>query len=155
MHIKLFFVTWLITSSQYCTSDFLHVWLGKAPASHSFPEFLSLPESPTYPLLPSLIKSIRKCRRQGRLNRDVFAHSVQKDYPNNGCVSPSVFTVWGTEPRTLCGFQVLYNQLQLQPFLLWDRFLSNCPGRPWTFAIPTLASGINLTFRPIQVLATA
>lgn len=74
MHIKLFFVTWLITSSQYCTSDFLHVRLGKSPASHSFPEFLSLPESPTYPLLPSLIKPIRKCHRQVRLNRDVFAH---------------------------------------------------------------------------------
>lgn len=45
---------WFVTSLQYLTSDFLHIWLANLPFQILSPEFLSLPRSPAYPLLLAL-----------------------------------------------------------------------------------------------------
>lgn len=60
---------WLVTLSPYCSLCL----------SDSVLEFLSLPRSPTYPLLPSLFSSSLK--KSEVALAETYLHSVQTDYP--------------------------------------------------------------------------
>lgn len=70
----------LITSPQYCPTSSASCWWVSC-LSNSFPEFLSLYRSPTYPLLPSywpFSSLLRRCVRQMRQNRDTSSQCTKK-----------------------------------------------------------------------------